>query len=251
MKKIYTFSDKLMLQIIQLIHLYFIMKSILITGANKGIGFEAARQLGKAGYYIFVTARDEAKGLIALKELENVKGEFVQLDVCDVESIKRAFKIVASKIDRLDVLINNAGILIDKSGILKAGYELIHKTINTNSIAPLLITQIFDSLLKSGSRVINVSSNLGAKGNGMSEYAPVYSISKAALNAVTCQLSLTYRNRGVSVNSVNPGWVKTDMGGRGASRSVEKGAESIVWLATVAPPELTGKFISDKQVIPW
>jgi NAD(P)-dependent dehydrogenase (short-subunit alcohol dehydrogenase family) len=229
------------------------IKNVLITGANKGIGFEAARQLGKAGYYIFFTARDEAKGLIALKKLEyeNVKGEFVQLDVCDIESIKQAFKIVASKTDKLDVLINNAGILIDKSGILKAGYDLIHKTIDTNSIAPLLITQVFDSLLKFGSRVINVSSNLGAMGNGMSEYAPVYSISKAALNAVTCQLSLTYRNRGVSVNSVNPGWVKTDMGGIGASRSVEKGAESIVWLATVAPQELTGKFISDKQIIPW
>ncbi len=230
-----------------------IIKNVLITGANKGIGFETARQLGKAGNYIFVTARDEANGLIALKKLEyeNVKGEFVQLDVCDIESIKRAFKIVASKTDKLDVLINNAGILIDKSGILMAGYDLIHKTIDTNSIAPLLITKAFNLLLKSGSRVINVSSNLGAIGKGMSDYAPIYSISKAALNAVTCQLSLTYRNRGVSVNSVNPGWVKTDMGGIGASHSVEKGVESIVWLATDAPPELTGKFISDKQVIPW
>ncbi len=229
------------------------IKNVLITGANKGIGFESARQLGKAGNNIFLTARDEAKGLAAVKKLEseNVKCEFVQLDVCDIESIKRAFKIIASKIDRLDVLINNAGILIDKSGILNAGYDLIHKTIDTNTIGPLFATQIFDSLLKSGSRVINVSSNLGALGKGMSEYTPVYSISKAALNAVTCQLSLTYRNRGVSVNSVNPGWVKTDMGGRGASRSVEKGAESIVWLATDAPPELTGKFISDKQEIPW
>jgi len=228
-------------------------KNILITGANKGIGFETARQLGNAGNYIFVTARDESKGLKALKKLEsgNIKCEFVQLDVCDIESIKSAYKIVSSKIDRLDVLINNAGILIDKSGILNAEYELILKTIDTNSIGPLQITQTFDSLFKSGSRVINVSSGLGAISDGMSKYAPIYSISKTALNAVTCQLALTYRKRGVSVNSISPGWVRTDLGGRGASRSVEKGAESIVWLAMDAPGELTGKFIMDKHEIPW
>lgn len=227
-------------------------KSVLITGANRGIGYEIARQLGIAGFHVFVTARNKEKGERALKNLEkeNIDCEFLLLDVADFHSIKKAYELISQKIKQLDVLINNAGIGIDKSNILNADFETIHQTLNTNAIGALLVTQIFSPLLKSGSRVINVTSGLGSICNGMSGYSPVYSISKTTMNAITCQLSRVFEGK-VAVNSVCPGWVRTDMGGPGAHRSVEKGAETIVWLAADASFRLTGKNFRDKQEIGW
>ena len=227
-------------------------KSVLITGANRGIGYEIARQLGMAGFRVFLTARNKEKGERTVKNLEkeNIVCEFVQLDVTEIESIRNAFKEISSRIKQLDVLINNAGIGIDKGNILNADSEIIYKTLNTNSIGALLLTQVFSPILKTGSRVINVSSGLGSICNGMSGYSPVYSVSKTLLNAITCQLSKAFDGK-VAVNAMCPGWVRTDMGGPGASRSVEKGAETAVWLATDAPFNLTGKNFRDKQEIGW
>ena len=229
-------------------------KIALITGGNKGIGFEVCRELGKKGYTIILTARNEKRGQAATNKLkaEKIECEFVLLDTSDLKSIENAFSVISLKYSKLDALINNAAVGLDKSSdILDASIEDISITTYTNSLGPLFIVKIFSPLLKSGSRVINVSSGAGSICSGMGSYSPVYSTSKTFLNAITCQLANSFRIKNVAVNSVCPGWVRTDMGGAGASRSVEKGAETIVWLAAEAPINLTGKFLRDLKEIHW
>jgi NAD(P)-dependent dehydrogenase (short-subunit alcohol dehydrogenase family) len=128
----------------------------------------------------------------------------------------------------------------------------MQKTLVTNTIGPLLVAQAFHPLLakNGGGRIINVSSGAGSLSEG-GGYAPAYSISKTALNAVTMQLAATLKSAGIAVNSVCPGWVRTDMGGRGAPRSVQQGADTIAWLAAEAPKNLTGKFLRDRKIIQW
>lgn len=233
-------------------------KTALITGANRGIGFEVARQLAKRGFAVFVGSRDMAKGRAAAQELcsEGYEATFIQLDVTDPVSIKQAAGTFSQKADHLDVLINNAGILEDHGEtIVKLNPELLDRMLNTNVKGPIMVTQDFLPYLQNsphkdqiGTRIINVSSGAGSLSE-MQTYAPAYSISKVALNAVTRQFAGALP--GIAVNSVCPGWVRTDMGGSGASRSVEKGAETIVWLATDAPATETGKFWRDKKEIEW
>jgi len=230
-------------------------KIALVTGANRGIGFEVARQLAEKNFQVFLTARNREAGNKAATELQK-KGaavSFIELDAANSESIRQAAKEVAAQVDHLDVLVNNAAILEDEPlSILQINFELMQKTLLTNTVGPLLIAQAFHPLLvKSGdARIINVSSGSGSLSE-MRTYAPAYSISKTALNAVTVQLAFAFKSSGIAVNSVCPGWVRTDMGGRGAPRSVEKGADTIVWLAAEAPKNLTGKFLRDRKVIAW
>jgi NAD(P)-dependent dehydrogenase (short-subunit alcohol dehydrogenase family) len=230
-------------------------KTALVTGANKGIGLEIARQLSEFGFHVFLTARKRVAGMKAVSLLakEGSRPSFVELDVSDPASVKRAAKEVAAATDHLDVLVNNAGVLEDGEGdVLKTDPELVQQTINTNTLGPLRVTQAFWPLLaKSDSgRIINVSSGAGAL-HDMDSYAPAYSISKTALNAVTRQSAAALKCHGIAVNSVTTGWVRTDMGGTGAPRSVQQGADSAVWLATEAPKDLTGQFIQDRRVIAW
>jgi len=226
----------------------------IVTGANRGIGFEVAKQLSQRGYEVWVAARNPVSGKEAVQRLERngLKAEFVQLDVCDEASIRNAAALFSANHDRLDVLVNNAGILLDESmDILEISRDDILATIETNAVGPLNVVQAFAPVLAKGSRVINVSSGAGEICGGMSTYAPVYSISKTALNAVTCQLAHALRRKGAAVNAVCPGWVKTDMGGMGATRSLSKGAETIIWLAMEAPISETGKFWRDRKAISW
>ncbi len=230
-------------------------KTALITGANKGIGFETARELAAKGFHVFLTARDEKAGRQAAEALQKAGGNvtFVQLDVSNPSSIQKAAKEFSKSADRLDVLVNNAGIYPDKKqSLLETDIDTIHKSFDTNTLGPVLVTQAFFPFLKkSGSaRVINVSSGLGSL-TEMETYAPAYSISKTALNAVTRQFALLLKDQNIAVNSVCPGWVRTDMGGPNATRSVEQGADTVVWLATEAPRDLTGRFLRDRKVIEW
>ena len=152
----------------------------------------------------------------------------------------------------LDVLVNNAGVILEgDNSITQLDPETVTKTLQTNTLGPLLVTQAFLPLLaKSKSpRVINVSSGGGQLADGMDTWAPAYCLSKTALNAVTCLFAAALPN--FSINSVCPGWVRTDMGGANATRSVEEGADTIVWLATEAPTNLTAKFLRDRKVIAW
>ncbi len=231
-------------------------KVALITGANKGIGKEVARQLAKLGYAVFIASRDRHRGCAASEELcaEGYEAIFLHLDVTDPVSIKNAVGTFTQKADHLDVLINNAAILEDHGeNLTNMNAEMLERTMKTNVIGPILVSQDFLPFLKlspHGGRIVNVSSGAGALG-GMETYAPAYSISKTALNAVTKQFAGALRADNIAVNSVCPGWVRTDMGGANANRPVEKGAETIVWLAAEAPQQETGKFWRDKQEAEW
>ena len=219
------------------------MKTALVTGSNRGIGLEIARQLAESGFQVIVSGRNQKSVEEAASSLgkENRKVVPLTMDVSDIRSTRRGVELTARQISHLYVLVNNAGILLDESkSLLKASPETVHATLNTNALGPLFVTIEFLPLLGKGSRVINVSSGSGEIGTGMSAYAPIYSISKTALNAVTCQLSHALRGKGIAVNAMCPGWVRTSMGGMMASRSVKKGAETAVWLAPEAPIGETG-----------
>ena len=227
-------------------------KVALITGANKGIGYEIANQLGQKGFHIVITARDEERGMNAARSLakNGIEVAFLQMDVADSNNVINAARIFSEKYDRLDVLVNNAAILIESGSINSMNSKILEDTFRTNTFGPLLVIQNFLEFMTKGGRIINISSSAGSLSE-MTNYSPAYSISKTALNAITRQFASELSTRKISVNSVCPGWVRTDMGGMDASRSVEKGAETAVWLATEAPSSLTGKFISDKKEISW
>ena len=231
-------------------------KIALVTGANKGIGLEIVRQLAKAGFRVFLTARDRQRGEEASKTLQQdgLSVEFLQLDVADETSIDKLAKELPSQIEHLDVLVNNAGIYLDASNasVLEVEPTLILQTLQTNTLGPLRLTQKLVPLLakSNAGKVINVSSG-GGQLTDMSDWAPAYSLSKTALNAVTGMMAAALRDKHIVVNSICPGWVRTDMGGSGASRSVQQGADTVTWLATQAPSDLTGKFLRDRKVIPW
>ena len=227
---------------------------MLITGANKGIGHEVARQLAAKGFHVFVGARNAKAGRKAAEEIAKKYGKatFLEIDVSDNASVTAAAREFAKAADHLDVLVNNAGIIVDgDNSILEISDELLRKTLETNTLGALRVTRAFVPLLsKSKSpRVINVSSGGGQLTGGADGWAPAYCISKTALNGVTSQLATALPK--FAVNSVCPGWVRTDMGGQGATRSVEEGADTIVWLASEAPQDLTGKFLRDRKEIPW
>jgi NAD(P)-dependent dehydrogenase (short-subunit alcohol dehydrogenase family) len=230
------------------------MKTALVTGANKGIGYEVARQLGGKGFHVFIGARDSQKGRDAAQALKDggAIATFVRLDISNAQSIVDAVHAISEIAEHLDVLVNNAGVLLDTdSAIAQVDAQTVNDTLQTNTLGPLLVTQAFLPLLSRSNapRVINVSSGGGQLNDGMDTWAPAYCLSKTALNAVTCLFAAALPD--VSINSVCPGWVRTDMGGANATRSVEQGADTIVWLATDAPKNLTGKFLRDRKPIPW
>ncbi len=224
------------------------------TGANKGIGREVARQLATKGFHVLVGARNRAAGCKTTDEIAKKGGKvtFLEIDIADNGSVTAAAREFTKITDRLDVLVNNAGIMVDgDDAILKISDELFRKTIETNTLGPLRVTRAFVPLLAKSKapRVINVSSGGGQLTGGADGWSPAYCISKTALNGVTSQLATALPK--FAVNSVCPGWVRTGMGGRNATRSVEEGADTIVWLASDAPQKLTGKFLRDRKEIPW
>jgi NAD(P)-dependent dehydrogenase (short-subunit alcohol dehydrogenase family) len=230
------------------------MKTALVTGANKGIGCEVARQLAEKGFHVFVGARDRDAGRKAADEIAKKGGKatFLEINVADNASVAAAAREFSKAADHLDVLVNNAGIIVDgDNAILEISDELLRKTLETNTLGVLRVTRAFVPLLGKSKtpRVINVSSGGGQLTGGADGWSPAYCISKTALNGVTSQLAAALPK--FAVNSVCPGWVRTDMGGQGASRSVEEGADTIVWLAADAQQKLTGKFLRDRKEIPW
>jgi len=230
------------------------MKITFVTGANKGIGREVARQLAAKGFHVFIGARNRSAGRKAADEIAKKGGKatFLEIDVSDNNSVAAAAREFAKASDHLDVLVNNAGIIVDgDDAILEINDELLRKTLETNALGALRVMRACVPLLAKSKapRVINVSSGGGQLTGGADGWAPAYCISKTALNGVTSQLAAALPK--FAINSVCPGWVRTDMGGRSATRSVEEGADTIVWLATDAPQHLTGKFLRDRKEIPW
>ena len=223
----------------------------LVTGANRGIGFEIAQQLAHRGATVILTSRKPDAGKAALEKLRATKlnVQFHALNVTETASIVALRQFVEKTYGRLDVLINNAGIISDEDGsILEIKLETVRTTLETNTLAPLHLAQTFVPLLKHSrkGRIVNMSSGMGQ----LSEMDGGYRISKTALNAVTGILAAELRGS-VAVNSMCPGWVRTDMGGANAERDVSQGADTAVWLALDAPQDLTGKFFRDRKVIPW
>jgi NAD(P)-dependent dehydrogenase (short-subunit alcohol dehydrogenase family) len=229
------------------------MKVILVTGSNRGIGKETIRQLARVGHKTILTGRNADRVRDAQDDLaaEGVITDAMSCDVRDESQVRKLVQYVEERYGKLDVLVNNAGIFLDGSDSTKADIDIIRQTFETNVLGPYRMIEAFLPLLKKSgdARIINLSSGMG----GLTEMGggyPGYRISKTALNAVTRIFANDLPKDKISVNSVCPGWVKTDMGGERATREVEQGAETIVWLATTETPP-TGKFLRDKKEIPW
>jgi len=223
-------------------------KIALVTGANKGIGFEICRQLTEKEIKVILSARNEEGGKLAAGKLNVI---FHQLDVTNEVSIEKIKNFIEKKFGKLDILINNAGIMIDYDvqGI-NADIEKVEKTFGTNVLGPLRLCKSLIPLLKNSTdgRIVNISSGMGAL-NDMGSYAPAYRISKTALNVLT-KIFASELPENIKVNSMCPGWVRTDMGGPKATRSVKGGADTAVWLATASNVP-TGKFFRDRKEIEW
>lgn len=229
------------------------MKTALVTGANKGIGFEIAKLLGQKGFHIFVTGRNEEKLMKAIQLLNTfgVSVRYVTMDVTSKTSIAFAFEKIVKECDAIDVLINNAGIMEDHGiELFDIDSNTMDDTLDTNALGPFYVTKYFLPLLKPGSRVINISSEGGRITGGINTWAHAYCISKTILNIFTMHMAYALKAKGVSVNAMCPGWTKTDMGGEEATRTIEKGAETALWLATEKINQ-TGMFFKDKKIIPW
>ena len=229
-------------------------KIALITGANRGIGFETGKQLLEKGWTVIFTARNMALGRPLVNELRETykTAWFVQLNVDEAESIDYLVDYVMKEHGRIDVLVNNAAIMLDKGkSILSIDLADVRRTIETNVYGPLLVTRALLPALKQSNdgRVLNISSTLGQL-SGMGSGYPAYRISKAALNALTRIQSAELESEGIKVNTIHPGWVRTDMGGKNAHKSIEEGADTIVWLATEEKIP-SGKFLADRKEIEW
>ena len=234
----------------------------LVTGSNRGIGFEIARQLAMKKIQVVLTSRNSANGEAALKRLTRDDGGIkkvvsMQLDVSNQVSVENLSNEVEKTFGRLDILVNNAAILIDREDVAasNADLEIVKTTLETNLIGAWRMCKAFIPLMKKNGygRIVNVSSGAGqfeymATSGG---YWPAYSVSKASLNALTVMLASELRGTNILVNAVCPGWVRTDMGGNNAPRSVEEGAVTPVWLATLPDGGPTGQNYYDKKQISW
>jgi NAD(P)-dependent dehydrogenase (short-subunit alcohol dehydrogenase family) len=227
----------------------------LVTGGNRGIGLEICRQLAKMGVRVVLGSRDAAKGVAAAGELiaTGFSVEARDLDVASEESIRDCMNWIRRDLTRLDVLVNNAGIMVEEGDPdPEREIQIIRDTMQTNVYGPLLLSRLATSIMKSRryGRIVNLSSSMGSLAEMGSGYI-AYRMSKAAINVVTRVVAAETQGMGILVNSVDPGWVQTEMGGRGASRTVQKGAETPVWLATLPDDGPTGGFFRDRKTISW
>lgn len=229
-------------------------KTAFITGSNRGIGFEIAKQLGRKGFHVYISGRDKRKLNDALSRLRDdlIEADMIVMDVTSNDSILRAAEAFSENSVTFDVLINNAGILLrEDRAILESESDLLEAIIDTNSYGPLRVIKALLHLMKRPGKIINISSTGGSMSELVGGWSPAYCTSKTLLNAITRHLAYELKSERVSVNAACPGWTKTEMGGSSAPRTIEKGAETPVWLASDAPSEITGKFFRDKKEISW
>lgn len=240
-------------------------KVALITGANKGLGLEMARQLGHAGVTVVLAARDSKKGEAAAEALrkEGIDAQFLKLDVTNREDHAAAAKSLEQKFGRLDILINNAGVALEgfNAGMPSTTTdEVIHNTFETNFFAPVALTRALLPLLKKSEagRVVNMSSILGSQTLHSDPDSPIYGFkslsydaSKAALNSFTIHLAYELKDTKIKVNSAHPGWVKTDMGTDAAPMEIPEGGKTGVELALLGEDGPTGGYFHLGQRLPW
>lgn len=227
----------------------------IVTGANRGIGFETCRQLSQLGILTILTSRDEDKGFSASSSLKKQGYEVIyhQLDVTDNESISKLYTFVVDTYGQLDILVNNAGIYIDRGiSVFDLPEEILHETMETNFVGVLKMCQAFVPLMRrySYGRVVNVSSGMGSMSSMVGRSA-AYKLSKLTLNALTRIMADELRGENILINTMSPGWVRTDMGGQGAPRSLARGADTITWLATLPSGGPTGGYFEDRKPISW
>ncbi|HVN90322.1 MAG TPA: SDR family oxidoreductase [Candidatus Binataceae bacterium] len=234
-----------------------ISRIAVVTGANRGIGLEICRQLAKLGLKVVLTARDASKGEAARAALTKAGMDviFYPLDVADDTSIESFSRYAEQELGRWDVLINNAGVYLDGSqSSVEVSGETFRRTVAINLTGPLLLSQAAIQLMRKNryGRIVNVSTDMAAHDGALSSGGyPSYRISKAGLNAMTRVMAADLRGTNILVNAMSPGWVRTDMGGAGAPRSVEQGADTAVWLATLADGGPTGGYFRDRKPIRW
>jgi NAD(P)-dependent dehydrogenase (short-subunit alcohol dehydrogenase family) len=240
-------------------------KIALISGANKGIGLETARQLGKQGITVILGARDQAKGAAAAEELEaeGIDVRAVKLDVENPDDVKAVAETIEKEFGRLDILINNAGVMYEPIGgnnTSTVSEETLRKTFDTNFFSVIAVTKALLPLLKKSDagRIVNVSSILGSLTLHATEGSPIYEAkalaydaSKAAQNVFTIHLAHELKGTKIKVNSAHPGWVKTDMGTDAAPMDIADGAKTEVELATLGPDGPTGGFFHMGDTISW
>jgi NAD(P)-dependent dehydrogenase (short-subunit alcohol dehydrogenase family) len=228
----------------------------VVTGANRGIGYEIARRLGAEGVKIIAASREPGKGEAAVARLRTggADATFFPLDVTRDDDVKALAKYVEATFSAADILVNNAGVLLDSTGsrLLDADQEIFRKTMEVNFYGPLRMIQALGPGMRERNygRIVNLSSGLGQL-TEMGSGTPAYRVSKAALNVLTRNLAADLAGTNVLVNSLCPGWVRTDMGGANATRSVEEGADTAVWLATLPDGGSSGGFFRDRQPIAW
>lgn len=230
-------------------------KIAVVTGANRGIGFEVCRQLAERGLRVVLTSRDPAKGEAAVAKFA-ASGLTViarRLDVTQEASITAFAEWLEGELGAADVLVNNAGV-VDPRGarVLTTSAATLREVLATNVVGPFLLCKTLVPLMQRGryGRIVNLSSGLGQLSE-MGAGTPAYRVSKAALNALTRTLAAELAGTNILVNALCPGWVRTDMGGPNAMRSVEEGADTAIWLATLPDGGPTGGFFRDRKPIPW
>lgn len=241
-------------------------KVAFITGGNKGLGLETARQLGKQGIKVVIGARDVARGKEAVEKLkaDGVNADAIKFDVLNEADYKDAYKYFAQKYGKLDILINNAGIskedFMGGNKTSSTNAELLHETFDTNFFGAVQLTQVLLPLVRKApaGRIVNLSSILGSLALHADPKSPIYDAkafaydaSKAALNSFTIHLAHELRGTKIKVNSAHPGWVKTDMGTDAAPMEIVDGAKTSVALATLPDDGPTGAYVHLDQTLPW
>ena len=236
----------------------------LVTGANRGLGFTICRQLAQKGIAVILAARDPNKGRVACAQL-NREGfdvaHTVQLDVTTDGSIRSAMEQINKNFGRLDILVNNAGIVVDdKATVLDMKADILQMTLQTNFYGPLALCQGCIPIMRAGNygRIVNISSTLGSL-TDITDFnslysgsqTPAYRLSKTLLNGLTALIAREVKNDNILVNSVCPGWIRTDMGGNQAPLSPEEGADTPVWLATLPDDGPSGGFFRQRERIAW
>jgi NAD(P)-dependent dehydrogenase (short-subunit alcohol dehydrogenase family) len=234
----------------------------VVTGANRGIGFEICKELAELGVRVILTSRNEEKGSAACQQLQDraLPVRYHQLDVCTKDSINNFYTFLTKEYGRCDILINNAGIFPDAHSaggdnwpsVFKTSIDTVRTAMETNVYGPMQVCQAIVPLMIKNhyGRIVNLSSGMGQL-TYMNGHCPGYRISKTGINALTRILSEELKDYNILVNSMCPGWVKTEMGGPGATRELPEGADTAIWLATLPDGGPSGGFFRDRKEFEW